>query len=1734
MSVPPRVLPPQRTHETIKPQPDAAMQPAKFARPGCRAPSLLPATEFVNTASATDGDATIPLPSKVPPLRLFFEAWQPIAILSPEGRLEGFEGSAQVAITLRPLKHQEMRVAAGLKQQQAESVVPLQGRIDVHAVQFDTVSHRTLPLDPTVDLSSFDQLLADSKRGVAVYSRLKQLYAEVRKMSGDDLLANEDAALRITSDTKANPVDPVTTLRAANDAASTRALEVLRSMLGAKLMDGMLQEKISLLAALTADVKSAQREHLDRERADLHVEQESIPDRRKALMLEEKQMEDLLTAERDKLKLWEEAFSRKWNEQSETYRALERLQTELAERLKAAQAALARASRAEMSRPNSPAPHSRPSSPTPGASPTRMMHETAETKQGKTIERLMQQVATLKEQVERNERKHAQMKKSLIDAPSKQRSEQALVIHGKEKAHKRAVEANSVILKQLDERAPVVAQLILDNQNRRVQLEINFRGEMTELVNFDRVAVERMINNNLLNSLRATGGGGLRRYAIGQELMACIPAPEDPSSLIWCDATVVSAEPSSFVHLLRLKDGQEITKALYCFNHAPKLLACAQWDILRARYSLRLHEQSCFLVDPFTGRTFDVLQHCLDLVWITPQPERDEICGEKGISVRELSSMLQATHAATCTLSEKKLRAPLCLLLTGPAAVGKTTALRQLTTLALAQPHHLVPIFVRAVDMQRSLDCEDHRSKFESAWNWVDAHLQVCHESADGGLATYAMLRQAMMCRRALILLDGVDEAGSESEHIKRHIVDVLQPQGHWLVVTSREAHGYPETMHHIRMELLSDEQQHKLMKQRLGDGPLYEQMWTYAAQRKKTFGDSHSLFTSSPPLLMMLISIYEARILCLPEEDPHEEEEVLMPLTTSELFGLMVNTVLDRLSSEHPDAPYMKTLLLVAAFYAHANLQKTISADILERAAKSLLQPNERSLTGGLLRSLQRIMALALQDQLPLLALCRAEPFEVQFAHVSLQEYCFGVAACQGHRLPKKSSKPWQWSSWWLDALALGKEMGDHFGAGLLHGCWQGSARSGQLSLAGQVGTKPSNDEPTELSVPTGEKPSAAEGRIIPILALELLSRSCHTLDLQHNQLTSHEVKSLARGFQPRWLKSLTLSQNALGCRGIEAVMSVFLSEENGGALQYLEVADCNFGLKGTLAIAQYLSISTSLELLDIRGNDPTDDGLRTTGRALLKNEASALDWLRCDAFDLSPGITELSLHPFLDAAPLVVLLAGVLRHDSSADILETVKIYDANAGVEGGSALALAMRINRTMVALTLSNMQLGDEGIIALSSGLKHHSTIKTLDLSCNGMTERAAKTLATNLRGCTALTTLVLEKNRICDVGVKSVVEVCSTLDSLTTLNVVSNSISTPGFKSLAALICSNPGITQLDAIGNDLRGDGIGAMGNALNKSKKSLLSFVRLDAFELTKEVTELRLRGRDLVAGVAPLLTGLLVRNNILTTIDLQSNGLGPTGAAALVDGIAASPSLTSLNLAHNFIKPDGLKALGRALRLSKHLARLDVSNNQVCGVDGNGMGKHTLVGVKALAVAVGQSRLVALNLAGNGLEVDGAKTIAPALASCTTLLEIGLADNNVTFFGADPSGLEQLILFARSGAPEEVTGPNEARKLDLTDNHLNRRAWALRNNLAVYQRKGRNLVNTSVLHIEAQPCACHYCQVNDMVVFDQLAPKRRPASSPASHATQQAAINGMIKDAASRASSVLAKSQGMRSAKQ
>ena len=260
---------------------------------------------------------------------------------------------------------------------------------------------------------------------------------------------------------------------------------------------------------------------------------------------------------------------------------------------------------------------------------------------------------------------------------------------------------------------------------------------------------------------------GVRFYAENQPLIVRI---DDK----WRDATVCSGPASGGGgnHELRLGETSSREVSLHPWNHAPRGLTMDDFDSILSRYIRRVQADHACVVDALSGQRLNVLEQCV------PIRMHSAITGDAGPAslgkVRDVQALAVWLSKKYEALVAGDADERSCILLTGQPAAGKTCLMSRLVMHTLEKkPVMLVPILVKIQQLQRRLG-KDEAKHFETSWNWVDAYLRYQY-GVDSEL--YAMLRQAMMARRALLLLDGLDEGGNRKGEIERHITEVLALQ---------------------------------------------------------------------------------------------------------------------------------------------------------------------------------------------------------------------------------------------------------------------------------------------------------------------------------------------------------------------------------------------------------------------------------------------------------------------------------------------------------------------------------------------------------------------------------------------------------------------------------------------------------------------------------------------------------------------------------------------------------------------------------------------------------------------------------------------------------------------------------------------------------------------------------------------------------------------------------------------
>ena len=368
----------------------------------------------------------------------------------------------------------------------------------------------------------------------------------------------------------------------------------------------------------------------------------------------------------------------------------------------------------------------------------------------------------------------------------------------------------------------------------------------------------------------------------------------------------------------------------------------------------------------------------------------------------------------------------------------------------------MVPILIKVQQLQRRLI--NQPDNFGTAWNWVDAFL--CLEYHDQP-AVYRFLRQALLSRRVLLLIDGLDEGGAKRDEIQRHVTEVLAKQGHVMLCTSRPASVTESSFpgfRRLHLSPLTEQQQQEALEQRLGaplDAPRLEYL------KRMPVGYDGLRVTANPLMLSMIASVYELR------------QGVGMPETIAELYEHASEAMLSRGGASSRE---LRRLMQAVFFEAHVAERRVIEDRHLDAAALSLELPKvltyirERAkgkaekgralrdacdqLSPLLREALKQMRQRVANDKLPLFSLLETEPLKLQSSHLSFQEYFAARKLCEEGTCLSSGVLPWQWSAWWQNAVKLGSEM-DGFGSGMLRAAGvQGDALSLSRELSGHQPT--------------------------------------------------------------------------------------------------------------------------------------------------------------------------------------------------------------------------------------------------------------------------------------------------------------------------------------------------------------------------------------------------------------------------------------------------------------------------------------------------------------------------------------------------------------------------------------------------------------------------------------------------------------------------------------------------------
>ncbi|OAE25503.1 hypothetical protein AXG93_1543s1190 [Marchantia polymorpha subsp. ruderalis] len=291
--------------------------------------------------------------------------------------------------------------------------------------------------------------------------------------------------------------------------------------------------------------------------------------------------------------------------------------------------------------------------------------------------------------------------------------------------------------------------------------------------------------------------------------------------------------------------------------------------------------------------------------------------------------------------------------------------------------------------------------------------------------------------------------------------------------------------------------------------------------------------------------------------------------------------------------------------------------------------------------------------------------------------------------------------------------------------------------------------------------------------------------------------------------LKSLNLSDNALGEKGVRAFSALLKSQRSLQALYFM-----NNGIseEAARAICELLPSGQDLRTLHFHNNMSGDAGAQAL--ASLVEKATLLEDFQ---FSSTRVATEGG-----------VALCQALQAGKS---LRRIDIRDNMFGPQVGIALSKTLTLHPDLVEVYLGDIGMEDEGVTALAKALTGClPNLRVLDLGGNEIGPKSAPFLADCIKTKQALISLNLAENELKD---KGAVIICGAIKeghtSLKELDLSSNELTRVGAVAAAEAVANKSAFTKLNLDGNRISEAGIVALKEALDNGSAGQKVLASLD-----------------------------------------------------------------------------------------------------------------------------------------------------------------------------------------------------------------------------------------------------------------------------------------------------------------
>ena len=291
-----------------------------------------------------------------------------------------------------------------------------------------------------------------------------------------------------------------------------------------------------------------------------------------------------------------------------------------------------------------------------------------------------------------------------------------------------------------------------------------------------------------------------------------------------------------------------------------------------------------------------------------------------------------------------------------------------------------------------------------------------------------------------------------------------------------------------------------------------------------------------------------------------------------------------------------------------------------------------------------------------------------------------------------------------------------------------------------------------------------------------------------------------------------------SLRLRNITDIGAINIAEaiQSNSTLQNIDISKNSISTNGLLCFLVAVKSNCTLQVVNITHNNVTRSGLKSIKQCIDNlqhpiqiitswNEIREGKLVTKMSTSCAPGITEEDVWSFheYDADHLALCLSECLKED---DVVLSINLHNNisnNITSEGAIKIAEAIKVNKTLKILDISNNNISDDGAVAISDTLKSNNSLCILNMSSNKITGKGAIKIAEAIKVNKRLQELHISNNHISDNGAAAIGNALKSNTSLQILDMSSNKITSEGAMVIAEAIKVNTALRTLNLRQSDV-------------------------------------------------------------------------------------------------------------------------------------------------------------------------------------------------------------------------------------------------------------------------------------------------------------------------------------------